>query len=498
MKKVSFWIDTASKPDFSKMTKDIDCDVIVVGGGLTGITTALLLARAGVNVAVIEADAIGSGTSGHTTAKVTAQHGIKLSMLSQGKALAYYNANLTGLKLVRSLIDELNIECDFETQDSYVYARSAAEESDVMDELAAYKRLDIEAEIVKQTQLPFDIRCALKLKNQAQFHPLKYLYALAETLRDMNVPLFEQTKALNIERNENNIRLFTDKKKTITVKSAVLATGYPMIEFPGLFFLRLFQERSYIMAAQKQAPQGMYLSAEKPVESVRSHALGCQPWLLVGGFGHRTGKEDKEDTGFAPLGGFLKDSFAGAEAAYGWSAQDGMTLDHIPYVGSLYKYEPNLYVATGYEKWGMTNSAAAAIMISDEITGNKAIDPDIRDVFSPLRIAPGASAGGFAKQAAEAVYEFTVGNASIPVGSLDDIKTGEGAVLRINGHAVAAYKDENGHVAMFKAHCTHLGCPLEYNASERSFDCACHGSRFSVTGEVLEGPAIKPLERADR
>jgi Rieske Fe-S protein len=270
-----------------------------------------------------------------------------------------------------------------------------------------------------------------------------------------------------------------------------------MIEFPGLFFLRLHQERSYILATQRQAPQGMHINAGKPVRSVRSHTLDSQPWMLVGGFGHRTAKEDQENTGYTPLGDFLKRSFPGAEAVYGWSAQDGKTLDHIPYVGSVYQDAPNVHVAAGYDKWGMTNSAAAAIMITDEITGSHTIDPDIRAVFSPLRVAPGASAGGFAKQAAEAVYEYTAGNVTIPVGSVDDIKPGNGAVLRINGHAIAAYKDENGHVTTFKAHCTHLGCPLEYNEAERSFDCPCHGSRFSVTGEVIEGPAIKPLERAD-
>ncbi len=496
MKKVSLWIGTADKPDFPEMTQDHACDVIVVGGGLTGITTALLLARAGVNVAVIEADTIGSGTSGHTTAKVTAQHGIKLSKLSDGKALAYFNANVAGFKLIRSLIDELEIDCDYETQDSYVYALSTAEERDVSNEKAAYERLDIQTEVVKQTWLLTDILCALELKDQAQFHPLKYLYALAETLSKMNVPIWEKTKALDIERDDKGITIHTDKNK-ITANTVVMATGYPMIEFPGLFFLRLHQERSYILAAQRKVPQGMFINAGKPVRSVRSHSLSGQSWLLVGGFGHRTAKEDQEDTGYAPLDDFLKKSFIGAEAAYGWSAQDGMTLDHIPYVGGLYKEGPNIYVAAGYAKWGMTNSAAAALMITDEVTGSNEIDADIRAVFSPLRVAPGASAGGFVKQAAEAVYEFTAGNASIPIGIVDDIKPGEGAVLRINGHAIAVYKDKNGQAVTFKAHCTHLGCPMEYNAAEKSFDCPCHGSRFSVAGEVIEGPAIKPLEHAD-
>lgn len=495
MRRESFWIDTAKKPEFTEMKHDHTCDVVVVGGGLTGLTTALLLARSGVRTALIEAHTIGSGTSGHTTAKVTVQHDVRLSMLSNRKAIAYYNANLAGLNLIKSIVDELKIDCDFETQDSYVYALTSAEEIDVIKEKATYDELGIDSQIVKNTNLPFEIMCALQLKNQAQFHPLKYLYTIADTLRDMNVPIWENTKALEIDRTDHGVTVNTDKK-TIKAGAAVLATGYPMIEFPGLFFLRLHQQRSYLIAAQQRSPMGLYINAGKPVRSVRSHSLGGQPWLLVGGFGHRTGKE-QHDTGLVPLESFLKESFPGADAVYGWSAQDCKTLDHIPYVGRVYGDGPKICVAAGYDKWGMTNSAAAAMMIADEILGSHVIDTETKDIFSPMRLAPGASAGGFVKQASETIYEFTAGNASIPVGSVNDVRPGEGAVLRIGGRALAVYKDEDGHTVTFKAHCTHLGCPLEYNAMEHSFDCPCHGSRFSMTGDVLEGPAIKPLERVD-
>jgi glycine/D-amino acid oxidase-like deaminating enzyme/nitrite reductase/ring-hydroxylating ferredoxin subunit len=496
MKRQSIWIDIAEKPVFSQIPQAKVYDVIVVGGGLTGITTALLLARAGVKTAVIEANEIGSGTSGHTTAKITAQHDIRLSKLSEDKALAYFNANISGLNFIKSLVDELNIDCDLETQDSYVYALTEPEERDVMKEMQMYDQLGLGAQIVKKTQLPFDIRCALELKNQAQFHPLKYLYALAKSLNDMEVPIWEKTKAIGIDRDEHGITVHTDKDP-IRASAAVLATGYPMIEFPGLFFLRLHQERSYLIAARQQGPFGMYINAGNPVRSVRSHSLNSEPWLLVGGFGHRTGKENQEDTGIEPLNTFLRDSYPKTEAVYGWSAQDGKTLDHIPYIGSVYENGPQIYVAAGYDKWGMTNSAAAAMIIADDVTESHHIDAETKIVFSPKRFSPGASAGEFVKHLGEVAYDFTAGYATIPVGELDDVKKGEGAVLRIGGRALAVYKDEDGHVTMFKAHCTHLGCPLEYNAEERSFDCPCHGSRFSMTGDVLEGPAIKPLERVD-
>jgi len=496
MEKRPLWFDTAKKPQCPVMPIDKVYDVIVVGAGITGITTALLLAESGIKPAVFEANEVGSGTSGHTTAKITVQHGVRLSKLSDDKAAVYHNANMLGFNLIKSYAVKMKILCDYETQDSYLYALNDEEERDVAKESAACERLGIETHMVFETPLPYKIRCALVLKNQAQFHPLKYLYALAAKLISMGVPIHEKNKALAIERDERSITVVSEKGPA-RANAVVLATGYPMLEFPGTFFLRLHQQRSYLAAVRQPGPNGMFINAGEPVRSVRSHTLDGIPWLLAGGFGHRTGKEDGKDAGYEPLETFLNVSFSGAKAVYGWSAQDGRTLDHIPYIGGIYDDGPQVYVAAGYDKWGMTNSAAAALMIADDITGGNQIDKEIKSVFSPKRFSPVSAAGGFIKQAAEAAYEFTAGNASMPAGSLDDIEPGTGAVIRLNGKALAVYKDENGHISAFKAHCTHLGCPLEYNRQERSFDCACHGSRFSMTGDVIEGPAIKPLTRAD-
>lgn len=496
MIKQSLWFATAGKPTFTKREPGKVFDVVVAGGGLTGVTTALLLARAGMNTALIEADEVGGGTSGHTTAKITVQHDVRLSKLPEGKARAYYLANRAGLSLIGTLIGELNISCDFETRHSYLYALDPEEERAVIGEAGAYERLGIDVRLVSQTPMPYAVRCALELSGQAQFHPLKYLYALARAADDAGVTILEKTKALDVKRDENGVLVLTEAQP-LCAQAAVLATGYPMIEFPGVFFLRLHQQRSYVVAAQCAGPRGMFINAGDPVRSLRTYSSGADLWLLAGGYGHRTGREDAPDTGFVPLNAFLADTFDGAVAEYGWSAQDCRTLDHIPYVGGLYDNEPQVFVATGFDKWGMTNSAAAAMMICDELTGSDYLSADIRDVFNPRRVAPAASAGGFVRQASNAVYEFTAGNASVPVGSVRDIPCGEGAVLRKGGRALAIYKDEDGNVTAFKAHCTHLKCPLEYNAAERSFDCACHGSRFSMTGDVLEGPAKLPLERVD-
>ncbi len=496
MKDISLWTDTAERPEFSSMKESHDFETVVVGAGLTGITTALLLARAGVKVAVIEADTVGSGTSGGTTAKVTVQHGIKLCYLADEKANAYMKANEAGMKRITSFIDELKIDCDFEKTSAYVFARSDPEVEELEKELRAYERLGVPGHMVSETQLPFDIRCALVMEDQAQFHPLKYLYGLTQELTRLGVPVWEKTRALSLERDDSHVTVVTEHG-TIRAESAVLATGYPLVEYPGLFFLRLHQSRSYLLAAEADAPDGMYINAGTPVNTLRSCTLGGRRWLLIGGFGHRTAKEDQVDTGLAPSVEFLNSAFPGVNPSYGWSAQDIMTIDNLPYIGSLYKDGPGVYVATGFAKWGMTNSAAASMMITDEMTGSHMIDRGIRQVFSPLRVAPGASAKGLLTQAGEVIREFTAGYIRIPEGSFDELEPDEGAVLRIEGEALAVYKDKDGHTSAFKAHCTHLGCPLEYNEDEKTFDCPCHGSRFSMTGEIVDGPAKKPLERMD-
>lgn len=494
MKQVSIWADSVTPPDFERLSGTHRCDVAVAGGGLTGLTAALLLRRAGARVCVAEAGRLGGGTSGRTTAKVTIQHGTALSGLADEKARAYMQANAAGLDLVAALATELGADCGFERAAACVYARNDAEERAVMDELHACERLGVQARLVTRTRLPFPVRCALTVENQAQIHPLKYLYALAGELGRQGADIFEQTPVRRIDRDDHGVTLHTEGGE-IRAKTAVLATGYPLVEFPGLFFMRLHQERSYVIAAKSaQESLDMSISAGAPIHSMRTLSMGGGSWLLAGGFGHKTGKEDgAESTGLHPLGDFLHKHFPAARAYCGWSAQDCVTLDGMPYVGGLYHKGPQVYVATGYAKWGMTNSAAAAMMIADDFAGRQSADAQARAFFSPLRVAPTASARQFFVQTADTVRGFA-GHVDLPGGSYDDVAAGEGAVFRADGRAVAVGRDREGALHVFRPRCTHMGCALEYNEESRSFDCPCHGSRFSLCGAVLSGPAKKPLE----
>ena len=490
------WMEI-EKPRLPVMEGAQRCDVAVVGAGLTGITTALLLALEGVKTIVVEADVIGSGTSGRTTGKVTVQHDVRLHSLGEAKARGYLAANQSGLDMIVRLIGEYKIDCDYARCPAYVYARDDDEVKAIEQEMDIYERIGVPARLTKDVPLPFPVREALVLEDQAYFHPLKYLYALADALVGMGAPVYEKSRAMDIERSSDGVLVRTERG-TIRAKAAVLATGYPLVEYPGLFFLRLHQERSYLMAARMPIQTGgMGITAGEPVNTLRIHRMDGENWLLAGGFGHKTGQEDKKDkTGYDPARDFLK-QFGQAEAEYRWSAQDCETLDTIPYIGGLYQDGPNVYVATGYGKWGMTNSAAAAIMLRDLITGSEVISPQVRTIFDPLRVAPGASAKNFFMQTADTVRAFTAGRASIEAGDCDDIPRGEGAVRRVGGKTCAIYKDKDGHIRIFSAVCTHLKCPLEYNAAEKTFDCQCHGSRFSLTGDVIEGPAKLPLEPVD-
>ena len=487
------WMET-EKPRYSTLDGVHSCDVAVVGAGLTGITTALLLARAGVKTAVLEADEVGSGTSGRTTAKVTVQHDVRLHGLGESKASAYLTANRAGLDLIAALVDEYHIDCDFKRCPAYVYARVDSEEEAIEKELNIYEQIGLSARLTHDVSLPFPVRCALVVEDQAYFHPLKYLYSLARQLDNMGVPIYEHSRVVDAERDMDVVKVRTEQG-TLHAKAVVLATGYPLVEYPGLFFLRLHQERSYLMAVRKSINTGgMGITVGDPVNSVRTHRMDGDDWLLVGGFGHKTGQEDKKpQTGYTPLEEYLG-RFGDLKPEYSWAAQDCVTLDNIPYVGSLYQDGPCVYVATGYDKWGMTNSAGAAQMLCDMITGSDVIDGEVRSVFDPLRVAPAASAKNFVVQTADTLRAFTVGRAGIEDGDFDDIRPGEGAVRRINGSARAIYKDESGQIHMYSAACTHLKCPVEYNAAERTFDCQCHGSRFSLTGDVIDGPAQLPLE----
>ena len=429
----SIWTNHVQMPRFPHLEHDLKTDVLIIGGGMAGILCAYRLAGSGVDYALIEADQICHGVTRNTTAKITSQHGLIYGKLIREfgaeAAWKYWEANETALKEYRKL--SCKVECDFEAKDNYIY--SADSTKVLEEEMAALEQLDIPAQYVQALPLPFQTAGAIRFRHQAQFNPLKLVSGIADGLN-----IYEQTAARAFEGNT----VLTDHGK-ITASRIIIATHFPILNKHGSYFLKMYQQRSYVLALDN-GPQldGMYLDGAENGLSFRNYG----DRLLVGGGGHRTGKKG----GWAELEAFSRQTFPGAGEVCRWATQDCMTLDGVPYIGRYSKRTPNLYVATGFNKWGMTTSMAASMILSDLVQGR---GNPYAEIFSPSR-------------------------------------TMLRSQLFINGIEAAVNL-----LTPTKPRCPHMGCALKWNPQEHSWDCPCHGSRFADDGSLLDNPATGDLKK---
>ncbi|MDI2585989.1 FAD-dependent oxidoreductase [Psychrobacillus sp. NEAU-3TGS] len=496
----SYWLANKELPLFPKLSEDIEVDVAIVGAGLTGITAAYLLSQIGRKVIVIEGTNILKGTTGFTTAKVTAQHGPIYQQLintfDEQKARLYYDANTEAKDFIQRTIEQLNIHCDFETLPAYIYADTEEGAEEIEKEMEAYNALGIQgATLTKDTGLPYTVKQALKLENQGQFHPIKYAKALMEKAIENGVQFFEESRAKTVK--SNTVELMEGQK--ITANKILVCSHFPFNDGDGLYFARMHSERSYALAsiAPTNYPKGMYINVEKPTRSVRT-AIGNdgKRYLLIGGEGHVTGRfEGDTNANYETLAAFGREQFKVSHYDYRWSAQDLITLDQLPYVGTMTAGKTDVLVATGYAKWGMTNSTVAAKIMADLV-----LEKENRyiDLYNPARSKmKKEDIKSFAKNNASVAKELVKGKTEIPDLKLEDIQTGSGDIIMLDGKKVGAYKDDQGKVYLVKPACTHMGCNVSFNSAESSWDCPCHGSRFSYNGDVIEGPAFEPLEKVE-
>ncbi len=477
----SIWETGVTLPEREPLGKDIQTDVCVIGGGMAGILTAYYLQQKGQDVVVLEAGRVGCGQTKNTTAKITAQHALRYGMLLEKigphAARQYAEANRQAIDQFEALIGELGIDCGFSRRPAYLYATQDA--APLQQELEAAKKLGFSAAFTQDTELPFPVAGALRFDNQAQFQPLAFLAAVADKLT-----VYERTMARAVHEN----RVETDGG-TVTAKAVVMATHYPFINVPGYYFLRMHQERSYVLALQG-APvlHGMYLGVEPDGYSFREY----DGLLLFGGSQHRTG-ENSAGGKYRALQDAASQYYPGARVAAQWPAQDCIPLDGIPYIGQYAEDTQSLYVATGFQKWGMTTSMVAAQLLSEELAGKR---PPYADVFSPHRFHLAASAKALWADGKQSVKGLARGFLGLPRGLADDLPSGHGGIVEVEGQKVGVYKDDSGEVFVVSAQCPHLGCQLEWNPDERSWDCPCHGSRFDHTGQLLDNPAMEDLDRA--
>ncbi|GMB09804.1 FAD-dependent oxidoreductase [Thermolongibacillus altinsuensis] len=491
-----YWRATIDLPSFPPLTEDIHVDVAIIGGGISGITTAYLLAKKGVNVALIEANQLLNGTTGHTTAKITAQHDLIydefIQHFGEEKARLYYEANKEAIDWIKEIVTTEQIDCDFTVEDAYIYTTAETERSKIENEWEAYQKIGIDGEYVEKLPLPFSIQGAIMMRNQAQFHPLKYLRQLVQFAVRHGASFYEHTVASDIEAGTKP-RIKTKDGHLITCDAVIVCSHFPFYD-GALYFSRLYAERSYVLAikTEKDYPGGMYLSAGNPKRSLRYTMMNGEKLVLVGGESHKTGQGIATMKHYEVLQSFAEHTFGIQEILYRWSAQDLVTLDRIPYIGSMRTDYPNIMVATGYRKWGMTSGTLAAHLLSD-LAMQK--ENRYREVFTPSRFYADPSVKNFLKENVDVAKHLISGKLEYALRQPEDLVNGEGAVVNVNGKRCGAYRDEGGNLHIVDTTCTHMGCELEWNNGDRTWDCPCHGSRFSIDGEVMEGPAQRRLEK---
>jgi len=492
---ISFWMASTPTIDYPTLDKDLKVDVAIVGGGITGILCAYLLNKKGVKTIIVEADRILQGTTGHTTAKITSQHGLIYSKIknkiSGEMAKQYADANESAIRMIEKIAKESNIECDFVPQSAYVYTLQDEYADKIRDEAAVASSLGIKAAYLDEVPLPFVVKASVRFDDQAQFHPRKFLLALAKEITDSGTQIFEHSRIVNIEEDKNQV-LITNHGKKIVAEKVIIASHYPFYNKHGLYFTRIYPERSYVLAikAKENYPGGMYITAEDPGRSLRSQPSDNGELIFVGGEHHKTGQGEDTVRHYGALEQFANETFTVEDIPYRWSTQDCMTLDELPYVGHFTSDTPNLYIATGYGKWGMTNSMASSMILSDLIVFGESA---WQDVYNPSRHTIAASAKNFVVENLNVAKELIGGKIS-PLPPDADIGLGEGKVIEAEGQRAGAYRDEQGTLHVINTTCTHMGCELSWNSAEKSWDCPCHGSRFSYTGDIIEGPTVKPLE----
>lgn len=491
----SLWIETGPSPAHPALAERVDVDVVVIGGGIAGLTSALLLKRAGKTVAVIESKEILHGATGYTTAKVTSLHHLIYTDLiakhGEERARLYGEAQEAALRFITETAETSGIECDLETHDAFTYTEDPSLEGEIRDEVEAAKRLGLPADFTRETDLPFDVAGAVRFTGQAQFHPRKFLVGIAGEIAGDGSYIFERTRADGFDRSDGSVVVHTDRGD-VAAPDVIVATHLPIFD-RGLFFAKAHPHRSYcITARQEKRLEGMYISIGGSTRSLRSAPYGDESLLLVGGEGHKTGQDLHNEDCYLRLQDYAAERFGATDFVHRWSTHDYKPLDRIPYIGRLSRAHEDVFVATGFGKWGMTNGVVAAMILSDQILGRQ--NPWAH-VFDSKRITPQASTKEFISENANVAKIFVGDRVSHPQKtSAEELAPGEGGVVSVGGKKAAAFRDETGALHAFSHVCTHLGCHVRWNPAEKSFDCPCHGSRFDSHGKVIQGPAVKDLE----
>ena len=446
----SYWISSVkdNKKEYEKLQEEIKTEIAIIGGGLTGLSCGYYLSKENKEVVILEKNTICSHTSGNTTGKITSGHGLFYNYLLQtegkNKAKQYLEANEKAIKNIAKIVEEENIKCDFERQDAYIFTQKQEEVEKIKKEVEALEYLEFPCELVKEIPLPIknkekesnknhisiekEVLAAIKYKNQAQFNPCLYAEGLANKIEERKGKIYEHTKVLDIKKKEDEYEIITDEAK-VNAKIVILASHYPIITFPGFYFMKMYQETSYLIAVETKEPlfEGMYICTEEPTISLRTAKNGEKRLLLVGGMKHKTGEKIDLKDSYKKLEEIAKSLYPDSKVLYRWNTEDCISLDKIPYIGEFSNLMPNVYVATGYKKWGMTTSNIAANIITDKILGK---ENKYKEVFESTRLKPIKNHKELANILKEVSYSLVINKLKNIEEYVKEVKQGEGKIIK--------------------------------------------------------------------
>ncbi len=489
----SFWHQTKDLSKYPELNKDLNVDIAVVGGGISGIMTAYELAKTDQSVALFEARELLYGTTGFTTAKLSAQHNLIFDELIKRydleKARLYYEANMQGVENIVAIAGREKIDCDLKKQSAYVYTQHESEKENIKKEARAYERLEIKGELTETMPVDIDITQAIVMHDQYEFHPVAFLAGLVKQLEKMNVKIYEQT-TINKIQDGDPVKLRTNAGHTIRCKQTVCATQYPVHEPEKMYASKFEPEISFALACEieEDFPGGMYISCDNPKRTFRAMRVNGKEYFLVGGESHQIGDGFSDEERYKNILKFAQETFTVKNVLAHWSSHDLITKDRIPMIGILHPDEKNVYVITGFSKWGLANGAIGAEVLSDLMQGNK---NRYSEMFDPHRNIPDLKE----EKEKESSTNY---HKSIHKEKVEALENREAIILEDEEGKIGVYKDDSGNLHALDTACTHLGCDVEWNDGDKTWDCPCHGSRFHATGDVLAGPATEPLGHVEK
>ena len=533
----SYWINSEkNKEKYNKVEKNIETDICIIGGGITGISTAYYLTKENLKVTVLDMGKIGFQTTGNSTAKITSQHGLFYKDLKDSKgedfARLYYDANEDAIKNIKKIVEKEKIQCDLECQSAYVLAANREEVQKVKDEVEVVRGFGghaeyLEREDIDKNLLILNPLAAIRFKNQAQFNSYKYTIELAKICKNLGANIYENTKVVDVRDEKDYYYLETEDGYKIKAKYLVITTKYPIINIPGFYFMKMYQSTSYGISipVKEKLFDGMYITSTNPKVSLRmakvdnniikdvvdgnienyakqdkenrkrvkekqNSKIDNEYVLIVVGADHKTGEKTDLSNSYKKLENIAKQIYPQGKVENYWNTEDCITLDKIPYIGKYSNMWENAHVATGFNKWGITTSNIAENIITDMIIGRK---NRYEDIFISTRVEPVKNRQEVGNMLKETVSSLVLKKFELPESEQASLKNEEGKIIEIEGEKVGAYKDKEGRIYTIVPKCAHLGCELSWNNLDKTWDCPCHGSRYDYTGKMLYGPTVKDL-----